>query len=135
MLFRSDSIKSEPQSVIHFRLNRLQLFEVQAILESMQEEIDSRHLLWNIENTIYLFELFILLLRIYNNPAYPATTEKDTFAVVKYVEKNFRKNFTIKIILMQLSNQLGTCMASRLIKDEYGVERKSAEQRDRKSVV
>ena len=99
LFLSTDSIKSEPQSVIHFRLNRLQLFEVQAILESMQEEIDSRHLLWNIENTIYLFELFILLLRIYNNPAYPATTEKDASAVVKYVEKNFRENFTIKQLM------------------------------------
>lgn len=99
LFLSTDPIEKDKQSLIHFRLNPLQLFEVRALLETMQEEIDNQHLLWITENMIYLFQLFILLLRIYNNPTYPSTGKKDTAAVVKYVEKNFRENFTIKHLM------------------------------------
>ena len=46
---------------IIFSLNKMQLFEVRAIIEEMQEELNSQHVCWELAGEIYLFQLLIML--------------------------------------------------------------------------
>ena len=60
--------KAANQPVSHFRLNKLQTFEVRAIIETMQREIANQNLSWVSVTTAYLLQLAVLLIRIYNDP-------------------------------------------------------------------
>ena len=85
---------------IIFNLNKMQLFEVRAIIENMQEETTNMHLGWASVTSSYLFQLLILLLRIYNDPNYPDTAnQNNSVKLIKYVEKNFNKKLTMQDLI------------------------------------
>ncbi|MCI1208583.1 MAG: helix-turn-helix domain-containing protein [Treponema sp.] len=97
---KSSLRKNEAQSVTQFKLNKLQLFEIRAIIESMQKEIVNQNLSWTTFTTAYLIQLLILLLRIYNDPSYPDSANKTNAAtVVNYVERNYEQNLTMQDLM------------------------------------
>lgn len=92
--------KNTNQPVSHFRLNKLQGFEVRAIIETMQGEIANQNLSWVPVTTAYLIQLTALLLRIYNDPNYPASAEKNNAAaLVKYMEKNYKQTLSMQDLM------------------------------------
>ena len=74
----------------------MQLFEVRALIENMQEEVNNMQLGWETAGSAFLFQLLILVLRIYNDPNYPDTQAQSSSAkLIKYVEKNYAKKITM----------------------------------------
>lgn len=93
-------LKKTEAPVLLFNLNRMQFFEIQAIIESMQKEIESQNLSWQVVTTSYLIQLVIILLRVYNDPSYPDTADKDNGAfLVKYMEKHYKQTLTMEELL------------------------------------
>lgn len=89
--------KNNMQQTHRIKLNKLQLFEIRAIIDSMGNEIESQRTSWKIMNTSYLIQLLILLIRIYNDSNYPdADKNNKSYALVKHIEKNYAKNFTMQ---------------------------------------
>jgi AraC-like DNA-binding protein len=96
---RTVSKKTE-SSVLLFNLNRMQLFEIQATIESMQKEIENQNLSWQVVTTSYLIQLVIILLRVYNDPSYPDTADKNNSAfLVKYMEKHYKQTLSMDDLL------------------------------------
>ena len=93
-------INADPQPIISFSLNKMQLFEVRAIIENMQNELNNMHLGWSSVSTSFLLQLIVLLLRIYNDPNYPDTANNNNSTkLIKYVEKNFNKRLTMQDLI------------------------------------
>jgi AraC-like DNA-binding protein len=89
--------KHEDMPLCLFKLNKLQLSEACAIIKTMQDEVEHQYLSWPVATAAYLAELIILLLRIYTNPSYPDAENKNNISsLIKYVEKNYRRNLTMK---------------------------------------
>lgn len=83
-----------------FNLNKMQFFEARAIIEDMQEEVNRMNIGWEAAGLAYMFQLIILLLRIYNDPNYPDTLDQNAGAkLIKYVEKNFAKKLTMQDLI------------------------------------
>ncbi len=98
------NVRLEKSPITQFNLNTMQLFEVRALIDSMQEEITRQPMAWSISSTTYLVQIILLLLRIYNSPSYPETNSVNhADMLIKYIEKNFRKNITMQD-LMEYSN-------------------------------
>ncbi len=98
------NISPAKSSILRFNLNTMQLFEIRALIDTMQDEITRQPMAWAISSTTYLIQIILLLLRIYNNPSYPETgTANHADLLIKYIEKNFRKNITMQD-LMEYSN-------------------------------
>lgn len=98
--FFRDKGLSENSRPIVFSLNKMQLFEVRAIIEEMQEELSSQHVCWELAGEIYLFQLLIMLLRIYNDPNYPNNAERNgAEKLIKYIEKNYAKKITMQDLI------------------------------------
>ena len=99
-LFQQSPLKNRNAPICRFRLNRLQVFEVRAIIETMQEEVANQNLSWTTVTGAYLIQLLILLLRIYNDPNYPASAEKNNAsALIKYMEKNYKETLTMQDLM------------------------------------
>ena len=97
--FRDKGLSENARPII-FSLNKMQLFEVRAIIEEMQEELSSQHVCWELAGEIYLFQLLIMLLRIYNDPNYPNNTERNgAEKLIKYIEKNYAKKITMQDLI------------------------------------
>ena len=93
-------INTTNMPIATFSLNKMQLFEVRAIIENMQNELDTMNLGWGAVSTTFLFQLIVLLLRIYNDPSYPDTANQNNSAkLIKYVEKNFNKRLTMQDLI------------------------------------
>ena len=96
----SSSMQTASEEPVTFFLNKMQLFEARALIENMQEEVSSLHLGWEVAGIAYLFQLLILLFRIYNDPNYPDTQAQSSAAkLIKYVEKNFAKKITMQDLI------------------------------------
>ncbi len=100
-LFQQRPVSRKPESpVMMFNMNRMQLFEIQAIIESMQKEIENQNLSWPAVTTAYLIQLVVLLLRVYNNPSYPDSVDKNNGAfLVKYMEKHYKQTLSMEDLL------------------------------------
>lgn len=83
-----------------FNINKMQMFEIRAIIEDMQSEVDKQHIGWNFMGIAYLYQLILLLLRIFHDPNYPDTIEQNSAAkLIKYVEKNYAKKLTMQDLI------------------------------------
>ncbi len=100
-LFQQDKFNvADPADIPIFNLNNMQLFEIQALIESMQEEVNNLHMGWEVTSNAFLMQLIVLLMRIYEDPNYPDMSNKNGGAkLIKYVEKNFNKNLTMKDLI------------------------------------
>ena len=91
------SKKQDIQRVTQISLNKLQEFEIQALTESMQKEIANQNAAWIPVATAYLTQLIALLLRIYTDPTYPDSADRNNAALlVNYMEKNYKRNLTMQ---------------------------------------
>ena len=100
-LFQQRTVSKKTEApVLLFNLNRMQLFEIQAIIESMQKEIENQNLSWQVVTTAYLIQLVIILLRVYNDPSYPDTVDKNNGAfLVRYMEKHYKQTLSMEDLL------------------------------------
>lgn len=98
-LFYDTSIHKTGEPVI-FSINKMQMFEVRAILEDMQAEVDKQYIGWSFMGTTYLSQLILLLLRIYHDPNYLNTAEQSNATnLIKYVKKNYAKKLTMQDLI------------------------------------
>ncbi len=100
-LFQQNTVKKpDLQKITRFKLNKMQEFEIRALLESTQSEITNQNLAWSSLTATYVIQLFILLLRIYNDPSYPDSASKNNAGMlIKYVKKNYKQNFTMQDLM------------------------------------
>ncbi|MCR5607003.1 MAG: helix-turn-helix domain-containing protein [Treponema sp.] len=88
------SINSAP---IHFRLNQLQLFEIRAIIESIQQEINNQTPGYIPQSAALFLQLLVFMLRVYGNKDFSTTNVKNNASIlIKHIEKNFRKSITMQ---------------------------------------
>ncbi len=93
-------------------LNKMQLFELRAIIESMQGELTSQGMGYSLQITSFLLQLLVFLLRVYNNPAYPTCEGQNrSVELIRYVEKNFDKEIT-----MEQLTQVGAMSESSVLR-------------------
>ncbi len=96
--------KPEKSAITQFNIKPMHLFEIRAMIDSMQEEISRQPVGWTISTTTYLIQLILYLLRVYNSPSYPVTESvNQADMLIKYIEKNFKNEISMQD-LMEYSN-------------------------------
>ncbi|MBR1614558.1 MAG: helix-turn-helix domain-containing protein [Treponema sp.] len=102
VLSRKDA--PEKTAITQFNIKTMHLFELRAMIDSIQEEISRQPIGWTINTTTYLIQLILYLLRVYNSPSYPETESVNhADMLIKYMEKNFRNDISMQD-LMEYSN-------------------------------
>lgn len=82
--------------ISHVKMNQLQLFEVRAILESMQQEIMSQQPGYVPQSIALFMQLIVFILRVNSNRDFTSSTAKSSASMlIKHIEKNFRKSISM----------------------------------------
>ena len=100
LFIQNNMANAESSEIFSFSANKMQLFEIQAIIESMQEEVNNMYMGWEVNSTVLLAQLIVLLLRIHDDPAYQdVSSQNGGTKLIKYVEKNFNKTLTMQDLI------------------------------------
>lgn len=98
--------EAERMRAKHFRMTRMELFEVRAVLETIQQEMSEQQMLWREEVVIHLKHLLVMLLRAYNGSR-QGRGQTGASRLIDYVEMHYTKNITMQD-LMDVSNMSGS---------------------------
>lgn len=83
-------------TIAHVRMNQLQLFEVRAIIESIQQEIMTQQSGYVPQSVALFMQLIVFVLRVNSNKDFSSSSSKNSAAMlIKHIEKNFRKTITM----------------------------------------
>ncbi len=104
----AQNLSSNKEDIMHFNLSKIQMFEAQALIEFMNQEIDQKNLGYQAQATSYFTQLLILLMRAYEEKK--IHTLSSEALIINYVEKNFKNHITIK----ELSEKSGLSESSLL---------------------
>ncbi len=84
------------QPIQSFNLNKFQLFEIQAIIESVKQEITNQNLGYKIQVHTLLIQLIMYLLRVFNNRNFSSSTENTSaVSLIAFMEKNYKTNISM----------------------------------------
>ncbi len=102
------SLSKNQDEIVHFNLSKIQMFEIQALIDSMQHEIEQKTIGYQVQATSYFTQLLVLLMRSYEEKQ--IHTLSPEAMIINYVEKNFRSHLTVK----ELADKSGLSESSLL---------------------
>ncbi len=106
-LFEQNLSKNQDE-IVHLNLSKIQIFEVQALIEFMSQEINQKTIGYQAQATSYFTQLLVLLMRAYEEKQIHMLSPEAL--IINYVEKNFRNYITVK----ELSEKSGLSESSLL---------------------